>query len=298
MPEATAKHRAEHLLGSVHTYGSQGLDPDPPQSVVTAVKRRVRPRDVLSSLPVVRVIAARDLKAQYKQSVLGPVWLFVQPLGLMLAFTVAFAGVAQVNTGGVAYIPFALVGLIVYSYFQASLITGTNAVITNMTLIRRAPAPRVAFPLASMISALPVLCLTFIFALGAALLSGETPTPRLALLALALPWLFVFTWSVVSLFNALSTRFRDVLYALPFLVQILLFVSPVAYPVEEATPRLQSVLELNPLTGLIEFFRWAILPVQDVNEFAIAVAGVWTVLLVILGWQVFTRIEPTMADYV
>lgn len=298
MTEATAPSSSEHLLGSRHGYSDRGLAADPPVRTIAAVKRRVRLRDIPRSLPVVRVIAGRDLKAQYKQSVLGPLWLVVQPLGLLVAFGVVFGRVVRVDTGGVPYPLFVLVGLSVYSYFQAALTTGTNAVVVNMALIRRVAAPRIAFPTAGTVSALPVLAVTFIAALLLALGSGNLPFTHLALLPVCLAWLVLFTWSLVALLNSLTVRFRDVMYVLPFLLQMLLFLSPVAYRADQASPSLSAVLELNPLAGILELWRWTLLEGWELDGTTVAIAVAWTAVLAVAAWRVFTRLEPTMADHV
>ena len=298
MTEATAPSSSEHLLGSRHAYSDRGLDPDPPVRSIAGVKRRVRLRDIPRSLPVARVIAGRDLRAQYKQSFLGPLWLLVQPLGLVVAFGVVFGRVVRVDTGGVPYPLFVLVGLSVYSYFQAALTTGTNAVVVNMSLIRRVAAPRIAFPTASTASALPVLGVTFTVAFLLALGSGNLPFAHLVLLPICLAWLGLFTWSLVALLNSLTVRFRDVMYVLPFLLQMLLFLSPVAYRADQASPSLSAVLELNPLAGILELWRWTLLEGWRLDGTTVAIAVAWTAGLAVAAWRVFTRLEPTMADHV
>ena len=298
MTEATAPSTSEHLLGSHHAYSDRGLEADPAVRTHAAVKRRIRLRDIPRSLPVVRVIAGRELKVQYKQSLLGPLWLLVQPLGLLVAFGVVFGRVVRVDTAGVPYPLFVLVGLSVYSYFQAAMINGATSVVANMALIRRVAAPRIAFPTASVTSALPVLAVTLVVTLVATLVTGNLPLDHVALLPVCLLWLWAFTWSLVALVNAITARFRDVMYVLPFLLQMLLFLTPVAYQANQASSSLAAVLELNPLAGILELWRWTLLDGWAFDGTTIAIGAGWTVLLVIAGWRVFTRLEPTMADYV
>src|SRR5947209_19566946 len=124
------------------------------------VKRRVRLREIVEQRSVIRVVAARDFKVKYKQSVLGPAWLVLQPGLLLAALVVAFGSRGGAASPGVPYVVFALVGLCVWSYFQASLVMGTSAFPSNIGLVRYSACPRIAFPVATLVASLPSLALT------------------------------------------------------------------------------------------------------------------------------------------
>jgi lipopolysaccharide transport system permease protein len=115
---------------------------------IEPVPSRLKLGDLFRDFPVVRVLAARDFKVKYKQSVLGPLWLVFQPLALLAAFLVAFRGLAGIEVGGVPYVPFALVGLSVWAFFQASMTIGTASLVSSFHLIKLTPCPRLAFPIA------------------------------------------------------------------------------------------------------------------------------------------------------
>ena len=127
----------------------------PVERVIVPAKRRLKIGDLVRHWAVIRVIAARDFKIKYKQSVLGPLWLVFQPLALLLAFIVAFRDLANVETAGVPYVVVALVGLSAWSFFQAAMTIGTASLITNMNFIRYTPCPRLTFPIAAIIASLP-----------------------------------------------------------------------------------------------------------------------------------------------
>jgi len=266
----------------------------PVERVIRPAKRRLRARDVIAMAPIVRTLAARDFKVKYKQSALGPLWLVFQPLALLAGFLVAFRGLADVTTG-VPYTAFALVGLTVWSFFQASMTIGTASVITNMNYVRFTPCPRPAFPIAAVIASLPSFAVT---AFGALLAAGVTGSlsPRAVLMPLGLVWLFVLTLGVVAISSAVSVRYRDINSALPFLLQVGVFLAPVGYPLADLSETVRIIVDLNPLTGVMEAFRWMMLSGYQPSVEPILVAAVGTVCLAVAGWRFFSRRETTMAD--
>jgi lipopolysaccharide transport system permease protein len=262
---------------------------------IIPARSRIKVRDLYRDLPVVRVLAARDFKAKYKQSVLGPLWLFFQPFALLGAFMVTFVALANVKVAGIPYVAFALVGLTVWAFFQAAMTIGTASLVSSIPMIKQTPCPRLAFPVASLIASLPAMGVTLVAALVAAAVTGSI-SPRVLLLPLAVAWLFLFTASVVAISSAFTVRARDILSALPFLLQIGVFVSPVGYPTGLLPSGVANLIAFNPLTGIIETWRWMVLAGADVQALALAVSLVATAFLTLIGWRVFTRLEVTMAD--
>jgi ABC-type polysaccharide/polyol phosphate export permease len=267
----------------------------PVEQVVKPAKRRLSLRDLVRDAPVVRVLAARDLKVKYKQAVLGPLWLVFQPLALLAGFLLAFKGLAGVQTSGVPYALFALVGLSVWSFFQAAMTIGTASLVTNINFIRYTPCPRPAFPLAAVIASLPAYAVTAGGAVVAAAAAGWL-SPRVALLPLALAWLLLLTLGVVALASSMAVRFRDVNSALPFLLQVGVFFAPVGYSLAQLSPTVRAIVYLNPLTGIIEASRWMVLSGYQPSVGPILVSLGLTLVVAIAGWQLFTRRETVMAD--
>ena len=267
----------------------------PGERLIKPVKRRLRLRDVFAHGPIVRVIAARDLKLKYKQSVLGPLWLVFQPMALLGAFVVAFQGLADVSTSGLPYVLFALVGLSTWSFFQAALTIGTATLLTNANLIRFTPCPRPAFPLASIIASLPAFGITAGAALIATTLTGHLSV-RVLLLPLVLLWLLGLTLGVVAILSSLTVRYRDINSGLPFLLQIGVFLAPVGYPLADLSSTVEELVNLNPVTGIIEASRWVMLAGYEFSLKPIAFSLAATTLFLIAGWRQFSRRETTMAD--
>jgi lipopolysaccharide transport system permease protein len=267
----------------------------PEERVIRPAKRRLRIADIPRYAPIVRVIAGRDFKVKYKQSVLGPLWLAFQPLALLAAFLVAFRGLADVNASGVPYAPFALVGLSVWTFFQAAMTIGTASLISNINFVRFTPCPRPAFPMAAVIASLPAYVVTVAGAIVAAAVSGYL-SARVLLLPVAVVWLLALTLGVIAISSALTVRYRDILSVLPFLLQVGLFLAPVGYPLSDLSSTVRHIVELNPATGVIEACRWLVLSGYEPSFEPLAWSLLATLLLLVGGWRLFSRRETTMAD--
>jgi lipopolysaccharide transport system permease protein len=268
---------------------------EPVERVIVPTKRRLNLRDIVGEASVIRVLATRDFKIKYKQSVLGPLWLVFQPVALLVAFVVAFRGLGDVGSSGIPYAVFALAGLSVWAFFQTATTIGVASLITNVNLVRFTPCPRPAFPLAAIIASLPSFAVTAAGAIIAAAATGYL-SPLVVLLPIGLAWLLILTAGVVGLGAALAVRYRDMLSALPFLLQVGIFFAPVGYAISGLSPLVRTIVELNPMTGLIETVRWMMLSSYQPSPGAVIAAIVETAVIVIVGWFVFARAETTMAD--
>jgi lipopolysaccharide transport system permease protein len=267
------------------------------ETTIRPAKRRVTVGDLWRTWPVIRVIGARDLKVKYKQSLLGPLWLFVQPFGLLVAFVIAFGSLGDLGPAGVSYALYVLAGLSAWTYFQAVLNMGSVSMISNELLLRRTPAPRLAFAVGSLIANLPVLVVTLVVCLLWALLAGELSV-RILLLPALVCWLGVLALGTTLLLASFAVRFRDVISAMPFIVQIGVFVTPIAYSMTDLSGAARIAVTANPITGLIEAWRWAILSPVSADVASVVVGLAVTGMLAIGGWLVFARLEPRMADVI
>ena len=266
----------------------------PTSRVIRPVKRRLKLIDIVRGAQVIQVIAARDFKVKYKQSLLGPLWLVFQPIALLAAFLVAFRHIAHVQAG-TPYVVFALIGLSAWSFFQASMTIGTASLISSGTLVRFTPCPRFAFPIAGVAASLPVYVVTIVAAILATVLAA-TLSPLALLLPFGLAWLLMLTVGLVMMTSSLTVRYRDVLSALPFILQVGLFLAPIAYPLTSLGPTVRTLVELNPLTGLVEAWRWMLISGYHASPRVIVYSLVFTAVIAFLGWRTFTRLETTMAD--
>jgi lipopolysaccharide transport system permease protein len=268
---------------------------EPTMRVSVPMRRRVRLRDMWTSLPVGWMLGWRDMKAKYKQSALGPLWLVLQPLGMLAAITIAFSKVTSVDTGNVPYVVFALVGLAVWTYVQMTITVAPGTLQANQQVVRRSPCPRVAFVTGTLISVLPPLAVVLAASIVGAAISGSLPIEALAL-PLLVAWLVVLMWGFTLLVTALGGRFRDAVALAPLVVQSGIFLTPVGYPLA-AAGSFAKVLAFNPVSGVIEAWRWSLLGIAP-DGFAIGVALGETVVMALAGWYVFGRMETRFSDYV
>jgi lipopolysaccharide transport system permease protein len=260
-------------------------------------RHRIRVSDVWRTREVARMIGIRDMKVKYKQAALGPLWLLIAPLGMLAAITIAFSGVTNVNTSGIPYVLFALCGLTVWLFIQLSLTISSQAVIANASLVRRSPLPRLALVTGSIIGNLPPFSVMLVLLVAGAALFYYMPLQAL-LLPLLVAWLMLFAFATMLIVAPISARFRDTVSAMPLIIQAGIFITPVGYSLEGAPANIHTLLLLNPVTGLIEAWRWCVLDLADPELTAIAISGAWTVLLLGFGWRLFGRMEVNFADYV
>jgi lipopolysaccharide transport system permease protein len=275
--------------------GSPGNLVDGRVRVSVPMRRRVRLGEIRTSLPVGWMLGKRDMKAKYKQSALGPLWLVLQPLGMLLAITIAFSTVTSVDTGTVPYVVFALVGLAVWTYIQMTVSVAPMTLPSNQLVVRRSPCPRLALVTGTLIAVLPPLAIVLTASVAVAAISSGLPIQALVM-PLMVAWLLLLMWGFTLLVAALGGRFRDAVAFTPLIVQAGIFLTPVGYPLD-AAGSFAKVLAFNPASGLIEGWRWSLLGIAP-DGFAIAIALAETVAAVLLGWYVFGRMEPRFADYV
>ncbi|MFA0739420.1 MAG: hypothetical protein LKKZDAJK_002542 [Candidatus Fervidibacter sp.] len=240
----------------------------------------------------------RDIKVRYKQTVIGAAWAILQPFMTMVVFSLFFGKLAKIPSHGLPYPVFYYSALLPWMYFAGALQNATNTIIEHQRVITKVYFPRIILPLAAVLSGLVDFGIAFLILIGMMLFYGIIPT-------LAVLWLpFLMLLAVMTAFgvglwlSALNAIYRDVRYAVPFLIQFWMFASPVAYPSSLVPERWQWLYGLNPMAGVIEGFRWALTgqgqPPQSL--FAVSVLAVFLVLLG--GLIYFRRIEGTIADLV
>ena len=240
----------------------------------------------------------RDVKVRYKQTLIGVAWAILQPLLTVVIFTLFFGRLAQVPSDGLPYPVFALAALLPWNYFSQAIGRGGESLVGSSHLISKVYFPRLIIPISAAVAPLVDFALAFVVLLGLMAWFGIVPTGRV----LALP-LFVlltlFTALAVGLWlSALNVRYRDVRYAIPFLTQIWMFVSPVIYPVSLIPEKWRLLYSLNPMAGVIEGFRWALLGKESPDFGVVALSAAVVILLLFSGAAYFKRMERTFADVV
>lgn len=242
--------------------------------------------------------AWRDLKVRYKQTFIGVAWAIFQPFVTMVVFSVFFGGLAKVPSDGVPYPIFVYVGLLFWQFFSSALGDTSNALINNQAIITKVYFPRLILPISTVITKfVDFLIATFIL-IGLMFYYGYMPHLS-GLLILPLLLLITFMASVGGgLFLAsINVKYRDVRYALPFFIQIMLFITPVIYPASIAG-KYSFLLAINPMTGVIQSARAAILGTAPINWLLIGISLVGTFVLMVFGTYVFKKTERFFADII
>ena len=240
----------------------------------------------------------RDLRVRYQQTAIGGTWALLQPLMTMMIFTVIFGQFAKIPSDGLPYPIFAYTALLPWTYFASALNRSSTSVVAEAHLISKVYFPRALLPLAGTLSGIVDFAIAFVLLLGLMVWYGIGPTwgvlvlPLFLLLALAMA-LAVGLWC-----SALNVRYRDVALTIPFLTQCWMYASPVAYPVSLVPENWRFLYSLNPMAGVVEGFRWALLGKQGPDFVVMAVSAVVVALLLVGGLVFFKHMERTFADVV
>lgn len=242
-------------------------------------------------------LAWRDVKIRYKQTVIGIVWAVLQPVLTTAVFTIIFSNYAGFDTGGVPYPLFALSGLMIWLFMHSSVTLASGSFVSNANLVTKVYFPRLIVPLAAVIAGLFDLFFSALVFVVLMIYYGVVPgVGIIAAIGFVIPGLLLaFAFGV--LFSALNVRFRDVKFALPFLLQVWMIASPVFYPMSLLSPKWKLVFAFNPLTGILEGFRSAVFGLAfDWPVIGISAASLLAMMLVSL--LVFRWMEDSFADLI
>jgi lipopolysaccharide transport system permease protein len=240
----------------------------------------------------------RDLKVRYKQTVIGIGWTVLQPLIAMVIFTVIFGHFAKIPSDGVPYPIFAFCGLLPWTYFATALNRCMVSVVADAQLVSKVFFPRLILPMAGTISGVIDFLISLALFLGLMVWYGFVVTWWLLILPLFLMLALLTALGVGLWVSALNVRYRDIGYVVPFITQVWMFASPVIYPVSMIPEKYHSLYSLNPMVGVIEGFRWALLGTATPDFSAMAVSVVVVVSVFAGGLVFFRRMERTFADVV
>jgi lipopolysaccharide transport system permease protein len=246
----------------------------------------------------------RDIKIRYKQTVLGAAWAILQPLLAAAVFTLFFGRIARIASDGVPYAAFSFAGMVLWTFFAQGLSLASNSLVGSSHLITKVYFPRLMVPVASVTAGLLDLAIALAVLLVIILASGLGVSLRL--LAVPIPAVLALITAVGAglWLSALNVKYRDVRFVVPFLIQMLLFVSPVIYPASAVVPRLEAVglpgwlFGLNPMAGAVEAFRWAALGVDTHPWPLVAVSTAAALALLATGAAYFRSVERFFADVV
>ncbi len=242
--------------------------------------------------------AAREVQVRYKQSLLGIAWAILQPLALTVIFTLVFSQLVRIDTQGVPYPIFAYAALVPWTFFATSLSFGTTSLITNMNLVTKIYFPREVLPLASIGAALVDFLAASVVFVGMLAVFNVWPDLHVLWIIPLLVIQLVLTMGVTLLGSAAIVFFRDMRFVVPLITQVWMYATPVIYPIELVPEHLRSYYFLNPMAGIIDGYRRALLMGQAPQLEALLCSVIISCVLLILGYAFFKRVEPVFADVI
>jgi lipopolysaccharide transport system permease protein len=252
-----------------------------PRSLLRSLGALASHRDLLYTLTLHRI------RVRYKQSVLGLGWAVLQPLATMAVLTIVFGYIARVPTGGEPYVLVALAGLVPWTCFSNALTTATQSLVSNAQLVTRVYFPREILPFTYVIAAVIDCAVAAVVLTGLLLWYGRPVAPNAGLMLLTLLVLVCLVTGFALLLSAIQVHVRDIGVAMPIVLQLLLFASPVAYPLETVPARFLPIYSLNPLVGIIENFRRAVLDTGPAHLSSLTVSAAWAAVLLPVAYACY-----------
>ena len=240
----------------------------------------------------------RDVKVRYKQTLLGATWAILQPLLTMVVFSIFFGKLARMPSDGVPYPLFAYVALVPWTFFANGLTLSSNSLVANQTLLRKVYFPRLVIPVSAVAAGLIDFGIAFVVLLGLAARYGVPPTANLIWLPALVLLALVTALGVGLWFAALNVLYRDIQYVVPFLVQVWLYATPIVYPTSLVPERWRTLYAINPMVGVVEGFRWALLGTSTAPGPMILVSAMAALATLLGGLFFFRRMEKSFSDVV
>lgn len=240
----------------------------------------------------------RDVKVRYKQTALGATWAIIQPFFTMVVFSLFFGRLAKMPSDGVPYPIFSYTALVPWTFFAYGLSQASSSVVTSSNLITKVYFPRLIIPIATVLSGVVDFILAFVVLFGMMLYYGVAPTVNVLWLPVFLLLALVTALGVGLWLSSLNVKYRDVRYVVPFITQFWMFATPIAYPSSLLAEPWRTIYGLNPMVGVVEGFRWALLGANTAPGPIIAVSSLAALIILIGGAFYFRRLEKTFADLV
>ncbi len=240
----------------------------------------------------------RDIKVRYKQTALGAAWAIIQPVFTMIVFSLFFGKLAKIPSDGIPYPIFSYAALVPWTFFANGLSQSSNSLVGSANLIKKVYFPRLAIPISTVLSEAVDFALAFVVLMVMMFFYGITPTLNVFFLPLFLALALTTSLGVGLWLSAMNVQYRDVRYVVPFITQFWMFATPIAYPSSLLPQPWRTVYGINPMAGVVEGFRWALLGTQSAPGLMIAVSSLAAVSILISGAFYFRRMEKTFADIV
>ena len=243
----------------------------------------------------------RDYKTLYKQTVLGPLWVIINPMLTTLMFTVVFGGIANISTDGMPQFVFYMAGNTIWSYFSTCLTKTANTFINNSAVFGKVYFPRLVSPISTVLSGLINFIVQFTIFLGFVLFysyTGDTVQPNIYILLVPILLLMVAMLSLGFgiIISSLTTKYRDLSILVTFGVQLWMYATPVVYPISQIPSGWRNIMLLNPVAPIIETFRYAFLGSGEIPWFYLGISAVTTIVILLIGVVLFNKVQKTFMD--
>lgn len=259
--------------------------------------------DVWRYRDLVMLFVRRDFVSNYKQTILGPLWLFIQPLLTTITFYIIFGRVAKLNTGGLPPFVFYLAGITVWGYFSQCLTAVSTVFVTNAGIFGKVYFPRLTMPLSIVLSNLFRFCIQLglfmvVWVYYLVTSSALHPNAVLTLTPLLVVLMGLLSMGLGMIFSALTTKYRDLAMLLTFGVQLLMYATPVIIPLAEVSPKYRWVLVANPMSSVVETFRYGFLGAGTFSWLYLGYTTLATIVMIVVGTVVFNKVEKSFTDTV
>lgn len=243
-------------------------------------------------------LAARDVTIRYRQTSLGAAWAVLQPIGLMVVFSLIFGRAAGISSDGLPYALFSLAGLVPWTFFSNTLLLSSESLVVNTALVSKIYFPRIFLPGGTIAAGMVDIAISTVILLIVVLVYGYGITVQILVVPILVVIVAATALGAGAGLSAVNVRYRDVKYVVPFAIQMWLFLSPVAYPSSILSQPLRTISAINPLVGVIEGFRWAVLGNGSVPIAMMAISAGSSMVLLVIGLAYFDRVERGFADFI
>lgn len=240
----------------------------------------------------------RDIKVRYKQTALGAAWAILQPVLTMIIFSVIFGGLAKLPSDGIPYPIFTYTALLPWQLFAFALNSASNSLVGSQNLISKVYFPRLIIPFSSVLAGVADFCVAFIVLLGMMAYYGVNFSIYMLLLPFFLLLALTSAMAVGLWLSALNVRYRDIRYVVPFLTQFWMYATPIAYSSTLIPEKWRWLYSLNPMAGVVEGFRWALLGKSGLDIFSLSISVIVVIILLVSGLYYFKRMETSFADII
>lgn len=240
-------------------------------------------------------LALRDVSVRYKQTALGIAWAFLQPVLPAIVFTVFFGNLAKMPSEGIPYTLFSFAGLLPWTFFSSGVSQAATSLVNSTNLFTKVYFPRVFIPLASIVTAGFDALVSSSVLVALMLYFRVPPSANVVFLPIVIAIAVAFTIGASAFLSAFAIRYRDVRYIIPFMIQMLLFLCPVAYPASIVPEKWRILWAINPMVAAVEGFRWSILG-TPLDLRTMLIGGIAAALVLVLGVKYFQKVESTFAD--